>query len=289
MVIYILVLILFNSLQAEKLCTIVSAVSKNKVLIGSNLDAPNPRTKIWFVPPSKGQYGRVCFGFDKNYKIAENGMNEHGLFIDCNSVPKTGWKPDTDKPNWEDWEGWHESGVPDGILAKCKTVDEAIRIFRKYNLLTFRSIKYLIADASGKSVVIEWSKKGMVIIERPKDTYYQISTNFVSADLKPEEYTCYRFRMAEKIFKDHKKKSNFELIRKVLSATAFDFNSPTQYSVIYDLKKQKFSAYFYHNFEEVLEFDLQKQLKKGHSKHELHSLFKYKSYAYSVYRGYFKN
>ena len=169
--------------QKEEFCTIVSAVSQNEVLIGSNLDAPNPNTKIWFIPPSDGQYGRVCFGF--NYNIAENGMNEHGLFIDCNTVPETGWKPDPNKPHWEDWEGWYESGVPDGILAKCKTVDEAILIFRQYNLLTFRSIKYMVADTRGKSAVIEWSKKGLAIIERPKDTYYQISTNLKTIRKSP--------------------------------------------------------------------------------------------------------
>ena len=272
--------------QKEAFCTIVSAVSQNEVLIGSNLDAPNPSVKIWFVPPSNGRYGRVCFGFD--YKTAENGMNEHGLFIDCNTVPETGWKPDPDKPRWEDWEGWYESGVPDGILAKCRTVDEAILIFRQYNLLTFRSIKYLVADASGKSAVIEWSKKGLAIIERPADTYYQISTNFISSDLKSEEYTCYRYRIAETIFKDHKDEPDFQLIRKILSTTAFNHNSPTQVSVIYDLRKQKFSVYLYHNFEEVQEFHLKGELKKGYSQHELHSLFKYESFAYSVYKSNFR-
>ena len=268
--------------NAERLCTIISTASQNEVLVGSNLDAPNPKTKIWFIPPTNSQFGRVCFGF--NYKIAENGMNSYGLFIDCNTVPETGWKPDPDKPNWEDWEGWYESGVPDGILAKCKTVEEAIPIFRKYNLLTFKTIKYLIADTSGKSAVLEWSKKGLAVIERPADTYYQISTNFTSSDIKPEKYTCYRYHIAEKILQDHKGDPDFRLIRKVLSTTAFELNSPTQYSVIYDLRRQKFSVYFYHNFEEVQEFDLLKQLENGYSEHDLHSLFKYKSYAYSVYR-----
>ena len=268
--------------NAERLCTIISTASQNEVLVGSNLDAPNPKTKIWFIPPTNSQFGRVCFGF--NNKIAENGMNSYGLFIDCNTVPETGWKPDPDKPNWEDWGGWYESGVPDGILAKCKTVEEAIPIFRKYNLLTFKTIKYLIADTSGKSAVLEWSKKGLAVIERPADTYYQISTNFTSSDIKPEKYTCYRYHIAEKILQDHKGDPDFRLIRKVLSTTAFELNSPTQYSVIYDLRRQKFSVYFYHNFEEVQEFDLLKQLEYGYSEHELHSLFKYESYAYSVYR-----
>ena len=264
------------------LCTIVSAKSQNKILIGSNLDAPNPNPKIWFTPPNPEQYGRVCFGFD--YKIVENGMNEYGLFIDCNTVPETEWNPDPNKSDWEEWDGWYETGVPDGILSKCKTVEEALTVFQSYNLITFRTMKYLIADAMGNSVVLEWSKEGLSITRRPDDVYYQISTNCIVTDFMPDEIPCYRYHTAESIFMNHLTVPDIELIRRVLSSTAFEVGSPTQVSVIYELDRQRFFVYFFHNFEEVVEFNLKSELKRGYTKFELHSLFMYPSFAYDVYR-----
>ena len=229
------------------LCTIVSAKHLNKIFVGSNLDASDPDTKIWFTPSTPSQFGRVCFGF--NYKIAENGMNEHGLFIDCNTVPETSWKPDPNKLDWEEWDGWWETGVPDGILSKCKTVNEAITIFESHNLLTFRNMKYLIADATCQSAVLEWSKEGLRIIRRPDDVYFQISTNSFSSEIITGDTICYRHRMAESIFKNNVSVPDVKLIRKILSSTAFEVESPTQVSVIYELDLKRFYVYFFHNFE----------------------------------------
>ena len=261
-------------------CTIVSIKHQNKFYVGSNLDTPNPKIKIWYNPPNLEQYGRVCFGFD--YKIAENGMNEHGLFIDCNTVPETTWKPYPDKPDWEEWGGWYETGVPDGILSKCKTVAEALTVFKKYNLLTFRTMKYLVADSEGQSAVLEWTNDGLRITRRPYDRYYQISTNCIVADSKQDEVPCYRYRIAESIFMNHSTAPDVDLIRKVLSHSAMEVGSPTQVSVIYDLNQLQFFVYLYHNFEEVVKLDLMSELEKGYAKYELQSLFMHPSFAYYV-------
>jgi hypothetical protein len=273
--------------MTSRLCTIVSAIYEGKVYVGSNLDAPNPYSEMWFIPPTSGMYGRVCFGFD--YPIAENGLNEKGLFIDCNTVPETNWSANPDIPDWETWEGWFESGVPDGILAKCSTVDEAIRIFKSYNLFTFNTIKYFIADALGASAILEWTRKGLNILRRPDDMYYHISTNCTLSNLMGGGVPCSRYRLAEKVFKDHKT-PNLDLINMVLSSTSYETISPTQVSVVYDLGKLRFSVYLFHNFTEELQFDLMEELGKPASRYELISLFRYPSFAYKVYReSYAKN
>lgn len=61
------------------------------VLAGNNEDWRNPKTKIWFIPASNGEYGRVCVGFDD--MSAQGGMNDQGLFIDANALSPTGWEP----------------------------------------------------------------------------------------------------------------------------------------------------------------------------------------------------
>ena len=274
-----------SNFYSQKLCSILSLVNDNSVFVASNLDAPNPNSKMWIVPAKPNQYARVCFGFDKEFRIAENGINEYGLFIDVNSVDKTNWQPSPDKPDWEEWEGWYVTGVPDGILAKCKTVDEAVEIFKKYNLLTFANVKYLIADALGKSVVLEWSKDGLQII--PKDTYYQVSTNFITSDYEPENYPCYRYKTAMNILMKESNITPFETLRHSLSAMAMEYNSPTQYSIIADLKSLKFTLYLFHNFEEPVEFDFNELIKKGDEKYILADFFRNKSYAHKIYTDYY--
>jgi hypothetical protein len=264
-------------------CTIMYVHRSGMTLAGQNQDANNPNSKMWFVPPSAGQYGRVCFGFDKEYKIAESGMNDQGLFIGVNALDNdTGWKPDPGRPDWEEWEGWYVTGVPDGILAKCATVDEAVTVFETYNLLTFAKVKYLIGDKTGKSVVLEWSKNGLSIVERTGG--YQISTNFVSSDYSRDDYPCERYRIADGIL-GAGEDASIGLVRAALSATCFEYFmfTPTLYSVIYNLDTGRFQVAFFHNFEERVEFDLGAELARGPSRHRLHDLFSQQSYAYTLY------
>jgi len=164
LIVILFLVILANHLNA---CTILVSVQKNSVIIGNNLDASNYFPKMWFIPQTEGQYGRLCFGLDENFKIAEGGMNNQGLYISVNALDKeTGWAADSTLSAWEEWEGWLESGVPDGILAKCATVEEAIAVFKKYNLFTLQKVKFLIADKTGNSVVIEWSKGALKFLKR---------------------------------------------------------------------------------------------------------------------------
>lgn len=273
-----------NSPAVTEACSIFYLARGEKVLAGQNQDANNPNSKMWFIPASEDQHGRVLFGFDKEYKIAESGMNDQGLFIGVNALDsETGWKPSPDKPDWEDWEGWYVTGVPDGVLAKCATVDEAVAIFDTYNLLMFAKVKYLIGDKTGRSVVLEWSENGLQVVERSGD--YQISTNFVTSNFARDDYPCERYEIADRIFSSSDGEASIDLIRSVLSATCFEYFmfTPTLYSVLYNIENGRFYLSFFHNFEEIIEFDLGAELEKGAARYRLHDLFSQHSYAYGLY------
>jgi len=79
----------------------------------------------------------------------------------------------------------------DYILAHCANVDDAIALFKKYNLPALERAKFPIADASGASIVVEWGQGKLQIIRN--SDWYQISTNFVQTNFKPEDYPCNRF------------------------------------------------------------------------------------------------
>lgn len=151
--------LLLSAFDCSYGCTTVFVVDEGGAHVGFNLDYGNFSPKIWIIPASEGRYGRFCFGLDDDYRIAEGGLNEKSLFIAVNALNEdAGWEADPDLPDWEEWSGWLETGVPDGILVECATVDEAVQVFKGYNLFTLNRVKFLVADKSGASAVIEWSR-----------------------------------------------------------------------------------------------------------------------------------
>lgn len=214
-------------------------------------------------------------------------MNDQGLYISVNALDQeTGWTVDSTLPDWEEWEGWFESGVPDGILAKCAIVEEAIAVFKKYNLFTLQKVKFLVADKVRNSVVIEWSNGALKFLKR-NEKGYQISTNFVTSNYKPEDIPCYRYKVAKKMFEDKKKGASVDFIRGILSATHLEFTTPTVYSNICDLNTGDIYIYYFHNFEEAVKINLYKKLKEGKSEYLLSDLFKVKPYVAKVYEDYY--
>ncbi len=271
-------------------CTIVAHHGNDGMTVGNNLDYSNVYPRMWFVPATDTEYGRVCFGFDKNYRTAEGGMNDRGLYISVNALNKeTGWKADSTLKDWEEWEGWLGTGVPDGILAKCATVGEANEIFKTYNLFTLRNVKFLIADRSGDSVVIEWSAEGMRFLGRG-DEDYQVSTNTVTSDYATEDMPCYRYKLASRMLEEGAAGgSSSDLVRRVLSATHLEFQTPTVYSNICNLRTGEMLVYYFHNFEEAVRINAFEKLKKGRAEHLVRDLFAVKPYVAQVYEDYSVN
>jgi tetratricopeptide (TPR) repeat protein len=252
-------------------CTIVMVATDKVVLAGNNEDWKNPATKIWFVPASKGEYGRVCVGFDDLW--VQGGMNDQGLFIDGNALAPTGWKPVVGKPDFP-------GSVTDRVLALCATVEDAIRLCDKYNIPGLDTARFPIADRTGASVVVEYGR-GKVQYVR-KTGPYQIATNFVISNLKSGVYPCRRYSIADKMLKNAREIS-LDLVRAVLSATHAEGQYPTVYSNICDLRNGLLYLYNFHDFEQVVAFDLAEELKKGAKTYDLPSLFPVKTNAAYIF------
>lgn len=279
-------LLLIVVVGASAACTIFVGVKSDTVLVGNNLDAPNYFPRLWIVPQSDGQYARICFGVDEDFKIAEGGMNDQGLYISVNALDEdTGWNPDPNLPDWEDWSGWYESGVPDGILAECATVEEAIEVFKGYNLFTLGSVKFLVADMTGDSAVIEWSA-GQLRFVRGAGRPYQVSTNFVQSAYAPTEIPCQRYLIADKMLADGSDHLSVGHFRRILSATHLEFLTPTIYSNICNLNTGEIYVYYFHNFEEVVTINLHEAAKGGRAEHLVRDLFGVRPYVATIYEGY---
>jgi tetratricopeptide (TPR) repeat protein len=269
---FLLIILLFlTAIDPAEGCTIVM-VSKGKiVLAGNNEDWKNPKTKIWFIPAANGEYGRVCVGFDNLF--AQGGMNDQGLFIDANALAPTGWEPTEGKPTFQ-------GALMDRILAECATVEDAIAFCDKYNITGLARARFPIADKTGASVVVEFGKGKVQYVK--KTGVYQIATNFVITNVKGENYPCTRYRTADKMLKNTDDIS-LDLVRAVLSATHQEGQYPTLYSNICDLRNGILYLYNFHNFEEVVQFNLEEELKKGRKIHDIPSLFSVKTHMAYVF------
>lgn len=245
--------------QQGHACTIVVKADAATILVGNNEDYYDPRTRLWFIPGTDELHGRVIWGYDRYTNPSQGGMNERGLFIDINAVSFTGWRDDPEIPNAND-------DIVDQVLANCATLAEVVRFFETHDTY-LDYVKYVVADARGDSAVFEWLDDKLHVIRRTGD--YQISTNYLS----PKEHTEIRYQISKEILSSQEAPT-VDLIRKVLSATAYDvYFAQTLYSTICDLKNRRFYLYHFHYFEEVVEFDLTEELRRGKASHEIPSLF----------------
>ena len=265
--------ILFNIEQYNYYCTIIAGVTNGKILIGNNEDYTEPNTSIFIFPSTDAEYGRMLFGFtfsENNFGYC-GGVNEAGLFMDGNGISNTGWKADSSKE-------WMKGNLESQILAKYATVEQVIEVFTKYNIPHLQTGKWLVADKSGASAVLEWGQDKLQIIRREGN--YQISTNFVQSNYPKDNYPDFRYNLADKIFKSSENDISFELIRKILDATHWeDEYSYTLYSYICDLQNGDVYVYNFHNYDEILKLNIYEELKKGEKHYSLASLFPYQTMA----------
>lgn len=250
-------------------CTVVIKVANESVFVGNNEDYTEPRTSIWFEPPVGELYGYTIWGYDRYMWEEQGGMNDQGLFVDILAVRLTDW---VNEPGKEDFE----EDVIRHSLSRFATVGEVIDFFQKYDV-DLSNIRFAFADAIGESVIIEWGKGELQFLKREKP--YQIATNFIFSENEKPTERCTRYKLAEQILSGPEQPS-VDLIRRVLSATSFQaYYCKTMYSNICDLKNKKLCLYHFHNFEEVVEFDLVSELQKGRHSYAIPSLFDIKPFS----------
>lgn len=103
-----------------------------------------------------------------------DGMNEKGVAIALLAVPEVQLENDENKITL------NTTTAIRLVLDKAATVDEAVELLKQYNIYFSGDIycHYLIADASGSSVIVEYYDGGLQVVEA--NTNYQIASNFIA-------------------------------------------------------------------------------------------------------------
>jgi hypothetical protein len=176
-----------------------------------------------------------------------DGMNEHGLAIGMAAVPDGNMQADPSR------ETRGSLGIMREMLDHARDVDEAVGIINEFNI-DFEGgppLHYLMADAKGRSVLVEFFRGEMKLTwnEQP----WHFATNFLLASVgNPREGGCWRYNRIDDRLKEKQGVLDAISAMDLLSEVAQD---NTQWSVVYQMSLGKVSVVMGRDYAEVHTFD----------------------------------
>ncbi|MBN1805362.1 MAG: linear amide C-N hydrolase [Sedimentisphaerales bacterium] len=245
-------------------CTSLAALNpQGDAVFGRNLDWQHRSSLLLFTRPPGG-YASVSMvdlyylglegmkeiPFYKRFVLLGSpyatidGMNECGVAIAQNAVPERNTPKDPDKPTLLN------SQIIRLVLDYAKDVEEALALIRRYNVdFANVPVHFHIADASGKSAVVEYVDGGVSVVR--VDTTWQVSTNFLFSETQQPD--CWRYKKASRSLTETNGNISQEKAMSILQDTA---QNHTVWSVVYNLKTGRVRLVMGKNYDKVHTFTL---------------------------------
>ena len=176
-----------------------------------------------------------------------DGMNEHGLVVGMAAVPDSLMPRDPDK------QTVGSLGVIREILDHAKTVDEAVNVMAEYNIdmAGGPTIHYLIADATGKAVLVEFYQGERVIM--PNESTWHLATNFLRAAVDDPAGQCWRYGKLDQRLSEAQGRLTPHTAMELLDAVS---QGSTQWSVIYGITSGKIDVVMGQKYDQVYTFHI---------------------------------
>ena len=177
-----------------------------------------------------------------------DGMNERGLAVGMAAVPPGDMRPDPNK------ETVGSLGVIRRMLDGASNVDEALAILQSYNIDVQGGppIHYLIADSSGRSLLVEFHEGEMVII--PNEAPWHLATNFLRASAgQSAEGRCWRY---DKVSKRLTEAAGQLTVQDAMDLLADVSQEGTQWSVVYGMSTGDVNVVMGQKYDNVHTFPL---------------------------------
>ncbi len=179
-----------------------------------------------------------------------DGMNEYGLAVGMAAVPD----------EYAD-DASHDPALPTissiGIirmaLDHAKNVDEAIQLFKQYNI-DFTGgppIHYLLADKSGKAVLVEYYQGKMVLL--PNEADYHLATNHLRCNAEGDG-GCWRYHILYARLNETGARLDQASAMHLLSDVRQEY---TQWSSVYDMTTGGISISIGRNYSTSYSFHLE--------------------------------
>lgn len=221
-------------------CTVVIAWQGDRVIVGNNEDWFDTNAKYWYEPARKNEsYGSVFFGFKKDGKFAQGGMNEKGLFFDGLYIDKVKLKKET---------RFGKKAAPTHVFKKmlheAATVEEALEYLSHFFIPFIKSAQMVIADQHGDYAVI--NVNGVTRRKLPKEQYVVIS-NFPAENITPGAEQLPEYHTACELLESNQPYS-VDLITQVLDVTHQQGEVKSVYSNVFDLTSLKIYNYYLYDY-----------------------------------------
>ena len=256
-------------------CSLFAALGdSNNMLYGRNLDWRYSPAMLLFTDPPDG-YASVTmvdleylgFGSGELRNLASmplderrplllapflpfDGMNEHGLVIGMAAVPASKLPHDPRLKTTGSLRVIRE------MLDHARNVKEAVVLLQNNNIdfVGGPQLHYLIADSTGSAVLVEFYQGELVII--PAETSWHLATNFLlsGADEFAAPKSSRYKKMSKRLRKTNgkiRKEDALRLLAKVAQA-----ETPTQWSIVYQMSTGDISVVMGKSFDTVHSFHL---------------------------------
>ena len=177
-----------------------------------------------------------------------DGMNEKGLVIGMAAVPES---PTPSDPNNK---SVGSLGVIRMILDHAASVEEALTIMRSVNILWHGGpqLHYLIADASGKSALVEFVAGEMVVLYNT-NPWHQATNFLLSNTSGSADGICNRYDVLLERLEEEQGNLSREEAMDLLEDVS---QSSTQWSVVYQLHTGQISLTMGRHYSEIHTFQL---------------------------------
>lgn len=214
---------------------------------------------IQIQPKTKNEFARLWYGWDD---FAQGGVNEFGLLFDGAVTPRQKIPEGYHNPNGRN--------VGDEILARCKTVDEAVEFMEKEKIAISEG-HIFFGDNTGNALVLEWINGEKKIIHL-KDNKL-IATNYLLSDTTAGNFPCYRYKSIEQRINQLNESAETPDLKMIGNAIGGAAQSPrtdangktggTLYTSFINISDMEFVLVYQLDNSKIIKLNLKKEFKKN--------------------------
>jgi predicted choloylglycine hydrolase len=243
-------------------CSVASYFTNGHQLVGRNFDISSDRPHYFRTLEMVGTYKTMGHTVYDITGELDDGINEKGLSL-CVTANVSlrrgadGWIPDTKA--YASREPYPHPAIPmwhmmQIVMQTCATVDEALALLRTVQLYFLEEgSHWLLADATGKAVVVEWTAGDHRLLVFDQGGPYELLTNCAFQEGEEALLACPRYRRAKPLLEKgvHNTADMLEVM-KVMRVVAGPGRS--LWTSIMDLNSRTFEVRYFKEFERKYEF-----------------------------------
>ncbi len=250
-------------------CSMYKLTAHGKTMLGSNYDAYFTTAKIWFENPRRpGECGAVFTGGNPegpNGNRPQSGMNTCGIAFTGAAVQDPTMAPDPRKKQIPSLAQYLKD-----ILHQCKTLQEVHDHIAQYDRSKFPGTVFLYTDQAGDYLIVEPDTMTMGHDTKLVLSNFCPSTTSLADARKLERYrNGLDFRHGQ----IDPSLSFCTALSDTMAVCRARIGDGTLLTTIWDAQAGKVYLYFYHDFEHLVQFDLQTELAKGDHSLDIPALF----------------